>query len=231
MKVYCSRGDWMTTAYVHLDTCAMPRPPELHNNTEPCTDLLQCWKEALEIHDTSWEVRWTPLTHGKDKRMWIRFPQLKVDPEDPGFQEKCKTHLLAWAKTKGYPVTSSYVNPGGVTLCLASPGDVDVILSCGVTDKILGIPIPVLPARGRQVEIENVFELAITGLSDDYDLDHLHDMLRDWLEDNFELDGVTTLASTRTVMSEPEFFIFHMTTWKATCDVLSDDAHGRFEEY
>jgi hypothetical protein len=79
------------------------------------------------------------------------------------------------------------------------------------------------------VEIENTFELAITGLSDDaYDLDQLHDMLRDWLLDNFEVDEVTTLAGTRTVTSEPEMFIFHMTTWKATCEVLSDSSRDRF---
>ena len=62
-----------------------------------------------------------------------------------------------------------------------------------------------------------MFELAITGLSDDYDPEHLHNMLRDWLLDNFEVNKVTTLAGTRTVTSEPEMFIFHMTTWKATC--------------
>ena len=67
-----------------------------------------------------------------------------------------------------------------------------------------------------------MFELAITGLADDYDQEHLYDLLQDWLIDNFEADGVTTLAGTRFNASKPEMFIFHMTTWKATCKVLSD---------
>jgi hypothetical protein len=104
----------------------------------------------------------------------------------------------------------------------------EAILSHDVIDKIPGILIPVLSVCSWQVEIENVFELVITGLSDAYDLEHLHDMLHDWLVDSFELDGVTTLAGTRTITSEPEFFIFHMMTWKTTCNVLSDDTCNRF---
>lgn len=112
---------------------------------------------------------------------------------------------------------------------MASLQDVDAILSCGVIERIPGISFSVQPVRGRQIEIENVFELAITGLSNDYDQEHLHDMLRDWLVDNFEADGVTTLARTRFTASEPEIFIFHMTTWKATCEVLSDTTCDHFK--
>jgi hypothetical protein len=112
--------------------------PESEN--EPRPDLLLLWKDALELHNHDWEVKWTPLTHRKDKRLWIRFSQLKENSKEPNFQEKCKTHLLAWAKIRGYPVTNSYFNPGGVTLCMASPSDVDTILSHGLIEKIPGIP-------------------------------------------------------------------------------------------
>ena len=220
----------MPTAYVHLDTRSLPKlAPDSEN--EPRTDLLLCWKDALQSFDPSWEVKWTPLTHGKDKRPWIRFAQLKEDPKDSSFQEKCKSHLLLWAKTKGYSVVNSYFNPGGVTLCMASPRDVDAIFSYGLIEKIPGIPFSVLPVRGRQLEIENAFELAITGLSEDYDQEHLHEMIRDWLIDSFHVDDIPTLAGSRSVLLEPEIFIFHMTTWKATREVLSEDVRDRFKAY
>lgn len=228
VKPFNTRGDWTTTAYIHLDSRSLPKP-SVGSEVEPRADLLHAWKDALQRHDETWEVKWTPLTHGKDKRLWIRFAQLKEDPKDANFQEKCRTHLLAWAKLRGYAVTNSYFNPGGVTLCLASPIDVEQILDRGSLEKIPGIPFSVQPVRGRQVEIENAFELAITGLSDDYDQENLHDMLREWLVDNFQHDDITTLAGTRSDKSEPEMFIFHMTTWKATCEVLSDIVCERFK--
>ena len=228
VRQFNTRGDWTTTAYVHLDAQSLPRPT-LQSENEPRTDLLLLWKDALQLHDQTWEVKWTPLTHGKDKRLWVRFAQLKENLKEPNFQEKCRTHLLAWAKSNGYSVTNSYFNPGGVTLCMASPNDVDTILSRGFIEKIPGIPFSVQPVRGHQIEIENAFELVIAGLSDDYDQDHLHDMLREWLIDNFQVDDITTLAGTRFDVSEPEMFIFHMTTWKATSDVLSDSVRDQFK--
>jgi hypothetical protein len=96
-------------------------------------------------------------------------------------------------------------------------------------DKIPGIPIAVQPARGRQVEINNAFELAFTGLSDDFDKENLHEMLTDWLIESFEEDGATSLAGTRSDDAEPEMFIFHMTSWKATCEVLSESTRDRFK--
>jgi len=202
VKQFNTRGDWTTTAYIHLDSRSLPKP-SVGSEVEPRADLLHAWKDALQRHDETWEVQWTPLTHGKDKRLWIRFAQLKEDPKDANFQEKCRTHLLAWAKLRGYAITNSYFNPGGVTLCLASPIDVEQILDRGSLEKIPGIPFSVQPVRGRQVEIENAFELAITGLSDDYDQENLHDMLREWLVDNFQLDDITTLARTRSDKSKP----------------------------
>lgn len=228
VRQFSTRGDWTSTAYVHLDSRSMPKPASA-SEVEPRTDLLLLWKDALAQFDHTWEVKWTPLTHGKDKRLWIRFAQLKDNPKDSNFQEKCRTHLLAWAKIRGYAVTNSFFNPGGVTLCLASPKDVDTIVAHGMIEKIPGIPISVQPVRGRQVEIDNVFELAVTGLSDDYDKENLHEMLTDWLIDNFDEEGVTTLAGTRSDDSEPEMFIFHMTTWKATCEVLTESTRDRFK--
>lgn len=148
VKRFSTRNDWSPVAYVHLDTCSLPKSTD--DESEPRTDLLQCWKEALQAHDSSWEVKWTPMTHGKDKQLWIRFAQFKSDPKDSTYQEKCKNHLLAWAKSNGYPVTNSYSNAGGVTLCMAVPGHVDEILSRGMIDKVAGIPVSVHPIRGRQ---------------------------------------------------------------------------------
>jgi hypothetical protein len=133
-----------------------------------------------------------------------------------------------WAKTNGFPVVNSYFNPGGVMLCLASPTDIDTILLQGTIKKVTGISMPLQPVHGQQVEIEDVFEMAITGLSSNYDLDDLHDMLKEWLAETFVSNDETTFAGTRTVTSEPEMFIFHMTTWKATCEVLSDSSRDRF---
>ena len=61
VKQFNTRGDWTTTAYVHLDTRTLPKPT-LQSENEPRTDLLQLWKEALQRHDQLWEVKWTPLT-------------------------------------------------------------------------------------------------------------------------------------------------------------------------
>jgi len=124
-----NHGDWVPTTYIHLDTRSLPKLPsnlKSDNSNEPRTDLLEHWKSALQAYDSAWKVKWTPLPQGKDKWPWVRFAQLKEDPKDVAFQEKCKTHLLAWAKHKGYPVTNSYFNTGGVTLCMASPAHVDV---------------------------------------------------------------------------------------------------------
>ena len=86
-------------------------------------------------------------------------------------------------------MTNSYFNAGGVTLCMASPAHVDEILAHGPIEKVSGISWTFQPLRGAKSRlIQNAFELAITGLTDDDDQDHLHDMLREWLIDNFALD-------------------------------------------
>ena len=118
VKQFSTRGDWSSTAYIHLDSRSLPKPAPVSEN-EPRTDLLLAWKDALAQFDQAWEVKWIPLTHGRDKRLWIRFGQLKEDPKDSNYQEKCRTHLLAWAKIRGYTVTNSYFNAGGVTLSIA----------------------------------------------------------------------------------------------------------------
>jgi len=57
------------------------------------------------------------------------------------------------------------------------------------------------------------------GVPDDYeDMDQL---LKEWITQNFLVDGESTLAGYRASPDEPEAFIFHMTTWKATKAVLS----------
>ena len=65
------------------------------------------------------------------------------------------------------------------------------------------------------------------GVPDDYeDIDQL---LKEWLTQNFLIDGESTLAGYRSSPDEPEAFIFHMTTWKATRAVLSPSARQLFE--
>jgi len=57
------------------------------------------------------------------------------------------------------------------------------------------------------------------GVPDDYeDMDQL---LKEWITQNFLVDGESTLAGYRASPDEPEAFIFHMMTWKATKAVLS----------
>jgi hypothetical protein len=225
VKPFNTRNEWSTTCYVHLDPCLNASTP-LDNNAEPRCDLLVLWLTALSKYNSDWEIHWTPAKHGTDKRSWIRFPELRDDSTNPSFQSESRDKLLRWAKTKALPVSSSFLGKGGVTLSMASPHHVDTVVNAG-TVLVPGFPNPLRVARGRQIEICNAFEIVIMGVPDDYeDMDQL---LKEWITQNFLVDGESTLAGYRASPDEPEAFIFHMTTWKATKAVLSQSTRKLFE--
>lgn len=217
-----SRNEWSTSCYVHLDPC-------LNTSTldaEPRCDLLLLWLTALSNFNKDWDVHWMPAKRGTDKRMWVRFPELREDVSNPSFQSESRDKLQRWAKTKGLPVCSSFPGKPGVTLTMASPHHVDSIVKMG-TILVPGFPSRLKVARCRQIEILNAFEMVIMGVPDYYE--GLDQLLKEWLIQKFLVDGESTLAGYRTSPDEPEAFIFHMTTWEATKTVLSSSARRLFE--
>jgi len=85
--------------------------------------------------------------------------------------------------------------------------------------EIPGVPHPLTPQCGCQIEIENAFELAIMGLTDE--IDSVETILEKWLTETFVVDGKSTLAGIRSSADASEALIFHMTTWQAATRVLS----------
>jgi len=119
------------------------------------------------------------------------------------------------------PVCSSFAmktGAGGIILSLACHKHVDGIMKLGRVD-IPGVQHPLTPQHGRQIEIENAFELAIMGLTDD--IDGIETILECWLADTFMVNGESTLAGVRSSPDASEALIFHMTTWEAATKVLS----------
>ena len=70
VKQFSTHADWILAAYIHLDTCLLPKPGPGQEN-KPQTDLLQCWKDTIQSFNASWEVKWTPLTYGGGKCLWV----------------------------------------------------------------------------------------------------------------------------------------------------------------
>ena len=92
--------------------------------------------------------------------MWIRFPEVRDD------QENMITKITTYLKKYKTPVCSSFaMKTGGVIFSLACHNHVEDIMKLGRVD-VPGMPHPLTPQRGRQIEIENAFELAIMGLTD-----------------------------------------------------------------
>ena len=92
------------------------------------------------------------------------------------------------------PICSSFAmktGVGGVILSLACHKHVDSVMKLGRVD-IPGVPHPLTPQCGRQIEIENAFELAIMGLTDE--IDGVETILESWLTETFVVDGESTLA-------------------------------------
>jgi hypothetical protein len=212
-----SRNDWTTTCYIHMDPSISSRTAE----SEPRTDLLQLWMNELAAYDPKWHVAWTPAKPGQDKRMWVRFPDLN----DTCDQEAAKEKALQWAKTNSYTVCNSYFNKGGVTLTLAQPHDVDSIIQRGqVTVKGISGATRVTP--GRQIEIQNPFELIVIGPLSEYE--GLDSLIEQWLDEELQDNGESTLAGFRVPPNEREAIVFHMTTWAATAKVLSPTCQTAF---
>ena len=210
VKPFPSRGEWTTTCYIHIDPNTLSRTTE----SEPRTDLLELWMNELAAYDPKWNASWTPAKYGQDKRTWIRFPDLN----DTCDQEAAKTKALQWAKTNHYTVCSSYFNKGGVTLTLAQPHDVDAIVERRqITTK--GIDGLTRVSNGRQIEIQNPFELIVIGAMSEYE--GLDNLIEQWVDEEFQLDGQSMLAGARTPPNEREALVFHMTTWAATAKILS----------
>lgn len=197
-------------SYIHIDPDTLSRTTE----TEPRTDLLELWMNELAAYDPKWHVAWTPSKYGQDKRMWVRFPDLN----DTCDQDAAKEKALQWAKTNSYVVCSSYFNKGGVTLTLAQPHDVDTVVQRGQI-TIKGINGSTRVSSGRQIEIQNPFELIVIGAMLEYE--GLDNLIEQWVDEELQLDGQSTLAGARTPPNEREALVFHMTTWAATAKVLS----------
>jgi len=221
-KPFSSRGDWTTTCYIQLDSRKIPKSLNETDPSEPRSDLLEKWMTAIANHDPKWHIAWAPAKQGTDKRMYVRFPDLN---EASGKQEPAKEKLLQWAKTKNYPVCQSFANSGGIILSLANPMHVDEILSKG-THTIKGFPHPLRTLPGRQVEVQNVFEMIITGVPTDYE--DIHGMLEAWIDNTFANEDISSLAGRRTPPNEPETLVFHMTSWADTAKVLNAKYQEKF---
>ncbi|KAF8953176.1 hypothetical protein BDZ97DRAFT_1873597 [Flammula alnicola] len=214
-----SRSEWTTICYIIVDPSILAGTTE----TEPRTDLLELWMNELAAYDPKWSIAWTPAKYGQDKRMWVRFPDLN-DTRD---QEAAKEKALQWAKTNNYAVCSSYCHKGGVTLTLAHPHEVDAINQRGqVTVK--GLNGPTRVACGRQIEIQNPFELIVIGAMSEYE--GLDGLIEQWVEEEFQLEGQSMLAGARIPPNEREALVFHMTTWAATAKVLSPSYQTAFTD-
>jgi hypothetical protein len=219
-----TRKDWSTSCYIHLNLSSATRASE----KEPRVDLLILWMAALAAYNSNWEVAWTPCKPGSDKRMFIRF--LDVSDDTKTGNAAATDKIQKWATTKGWTVASIYAWKNAVCLTLASPKDVDEIASSN-THIIKGFEQPVRAYRGRQIEIQKPFELAIIGAPTEYDTYMLEDLISKWISSNFCNNGESTLAGYRTPPGEPEIFVFHMTTWAATTQVLSIESQQAFLDF
>jgi hypothetical protein len=197
---------------------------------EPRVDLLEMWGKALDAKHPEWEVAWAPTTAGIDKRMWLHFPDLREGlPEID--QPKYIKHILEWADKKKYNVCKHFGGKTGITLQLASPHLVDKLAAEGSL-HISGIPNRVPVVKGKQIEIKHAFELIIRGVPTSK-YQGIDNMIVTWLIDNFnDSDGNPTYAGSRVPDNnlDSESFIFHMTTWEATSQVLSKSSHASFEK-
>ena len=121
--------------------------------------------------------------------MNVRFPNINSDYGD---QDNAKEKIVQWANDKGHLVLGAYKNRGGVIISLANPRHVDKIIEQG-TITIKGFSFPLRVICVRQIEIQNPFELIITGapLTEYEGLDSL---ILTWLQENFQNEGQPTVA-------------------------------------
>jgi len=214
---------WTSSCYVRLDPLFKPKSLT-GADAEPRCDLLQMWRDALRTFNSDWEVSWAPTVRGTDKQMWIRFPEIRDD------QENMITKITAHFEKLKTPVCSSFAmktGAGGVILSLACHKHVESVMKLGRVD-IPGVPHPLTPQCGRQIEIENAFELVIMGLTDE--IDGVETILERWLTETFVVDGESTLAGIRSSPDASEALVFHMTTWQAATRVLSSTTAELFNQ-
>jgi len=182
------------------------------------------WRDALRTFNPEWEVNWAPTVRGMDKRMWIRFPEVRDN------QENMIMKITAHFEKFKSPVCSSFAmktGAGGIILSLACHKHIESIMKLGRVD-IPGVPHPLTPQRGHQIEIENAFELAIMGLTDE--IDGVKTILERWLTETFVVDGESTLAGIWSSPDASEALVFHMTTWQAATKVLSSSTAELFNQ-
>jgi len=192
---------WQTFCYVNLTNTSCT------SGTEPCTDLLQLWMNALVLYDPKWELGWSPAKQGTDKQMNIHFPNINSDYGD---QDNAKEKIIQWANEKGYLVLSAYKNKGGVIINLVNPCHVNEIIDRG-TVSIKDITFPLHAICVCQIKIQNPFELVITGmLLTEYE--GLDNLILTWLQDNFQNKGQPTVTGLHSPTNEPNIIVFHMTT-------------------
>ncbi|EDR05271.1 uncharacterized protein LACBIDRAFT_329992 [Laccaria bicolor S238N-H82] len=182
------------------------------------------WCDALRTFNPNWEVSWAPTIHGTDKQMWIRFPEIRDE------QENMIMKITAHFEKLKTPVCSSFTmktGAGGVILSLACHKHIESIMKLGRVD-IPGVLHPLMPQRGRQIEIEDDFELAIMGLTDE--IDSVKTILESWLIETFVVNGKSTLAGIRSSPDMSEALVFHMTTWQVATRVLSSTTAKLFNQ-
>ena len=161
VRKFSNRGPssvWFSSCYIFLAREINPSS-FAGSDAEPRVDLLEMWGKALDQKHADWEVAWAPTTAGVDKRMWLRFPELREGlPEID--QPNCLKHILEWAENKKYHVCKHFGGKTGITLQLASPALVNRLAE-ERSLRIPGISNPVSVVKGKQIEIEHAFELII----------------------------------------------------------------------
>jgi len=156
--------------------------------------------------------------------MWIRFPEVCDN------QENMLTKITMHFEKLKTPICSSFTmktGAGGVILSLTCHKHIDSIMKLGRVD-IPGVSHPLMLQCGCQIEIENAFEHAIMGLTDE--INGVETILESWLTETFVVDGESTLARIRSSPDASEALIFHMTTWQAATRVLSSSTAELFNQ-
>ena len=138
------------------------------------------------------------------------------------------TKITAHLEKFKSPVCSSFaMKTGGVIFSLACHKHVEDLMKLGRV-VVPGVPHPLTPQCGRQIEIENAFELAIMGLTDE--IDSVEAIIERWLTETFVVDGESTLAVIQSSPDASKALVFHMTTWEAATKVLSSTTTELFNQ-
>ena len=218
------------SAYVQLDLVALRMLLD-EPITEPRVDLLEHWQTALQKHNPLWEVVWTPNEWGTDKRMSVRFTNLGVNLGKDHYL-RIQPFIIAAIEQKGVNVLASYATPSGVSCVL----DDRTFLDALIRDKMLDLPHETFPiptiSSVRHLEIATPFEMVIT-MPPSFNALEVGDQLNIWYDRVFSKDGVSQFAGGRVHPSEQHLYIFNLSTWKATSELLdaSPETVSSFERF